>query len=423
MSSIFEKTPINLEYKSPIGNRIALVAGTPNYNASLLDNALCKQIADCGFNLVATSVGISNITESLENCASNGLKLFLYNATSLSWTYGSSYIKDFRNKKGLAGWILKSRITEADLKDQDLIWSYHCILCNDSEIQHPILMAFTADWDRDYKNEKIESFPTFIANFQNIFRPSFWNFIYFPDLTKSATDNKIESDRILTFYRNLQYFAYISRYTVTPIWMYCRCQKISNYYGYYGAIPTLTSLRINVFSALAYGLQGIYYWNYKKSQGEVYGEAPINENGVITNTWSVVKTVNEEVNAFNDVFAGSELLDARHFRNPWIEGLKKFENPIGPLLGIDTIGTTNTSKYGFLISHLFNVKDGKPQNYLVILCNEYNQDNIMVQFNFSNYWEIFRLVKNGNSYNEVELNGDSLQAYVEPGNYYIFRWE
>ena len=421
MSSIFEKTPINLEYKSPIGNRIALVAGTPNYNASLLDNALCKQIADCGFNLIATSVGVDYIPDSLNYCKSNGLKLFLYNATALSDEYASRFINKYKVYDGLGGWILKFSLLENDLKDTDLIEAYKRIV--DLDPNHPVFIPINGDWEKDRNNQPINSFPSFISEVQCKFEPSFWTYIYFPDLTKTANDTEIGSDRILAFYRNLQYFAYISRYTVTPIWMYCRCQKITNYYGYYGAKPTLSSLRIIVFSALAYGLQGIYYWNYKKSPGSSYEDAPINENGVETDTWNLVKNVNEEVKAFNDVFAGCELLDARHFRNPWIVGLKKFENPIGPLLGIEKISNGKDLKYSFLISHLFNIRNGIPQNYLVILCNGYDQDNLIMQLNFSDYWKIYRLSKNADAYTEVEFKNKSLQFVASPGRYYIFRWE
>ena len=49
MASIFQKTPENREYQSPV-NGIVLMARTPILNSNTLDNTLCSKIRSNGFN-------------------------------------------------------------------------------------------------------------------------------------------------------------------------------------------------------------------------------------------------------------------------------------------------------------------------------------------------------------------------------------
>lgn len=446
MASIFSKDPENLIFKNPTPGEITLVAGLPVSTSETLTADRCNQIKECGFNAVSAIIGMSYIKDSLINCGDAGLKMFLLNGTLKNPEINQDFIDRYGAYPGLGGWLLNKNIHFSTLVDivegkevQDYI-AYKDIIAKDKN-HHPIFIGLPGDWDYDNSHHKISDYtinrskldyPTFIAEFQRLFQPSFWPVAYFADM-KSIKGNELTTEeRYAAYCRTLQYYSYLSRYTMSPFWAFCRCQAVTDYYGFVGEPVTLASLRGNVFTALAYGAQGIYYWDYKQSAGPEYSYAPIDSNGNKTRTWDMVRTVNEEVKAFNDIFYGSELIDCRHWPAK-VTGsgteaskmMRYWQYPVGPLMNI-TLQTS--SSLGLMVSYLS--KEGK--NYLVIVCNALypmtssnsgEEEELNVRLTFSDYWTIRRLVKSGTGYIKIIITDYSSIYKFVPGSYMIFSWE
>src|SRR5437868_3488260 len=69
-------------------------------------------------------------------------------------------------------------------------------------------------------------------------------------------------------------------------------------------IPTIEQLRVQVFSDLAYGAQGIQYFTYWTSKSDTWNfhEAPIDVSGKRTAVYDRVKQMNAEIRALSPVF-------------------------------------------------------------------------------------------------------------------------
>lgn len=434
MASIFESNPTNGEYYPLPDKQIALVAGYPNITGLPLDEALCKKVAECGFNITsATLFNDDYIEQSLINCQKNGLKLYVHNER-LSIEEEALKLKNkFSDYEGLGGWILSLDISEQEIdliKEEDKAKNEgDKNLTEEIKDKHNVLIGLSGDWNHDRNGPYQCGYPNYIAKFQKKFNPAFWAFSYFPDIKDG------DNERYLNFYKTIQYFAYISRYTASPFWVFCRCQGFKVNGIDKAPAPTLQGLRGFVFASLAYGAQGIYYWNYRQNQNidseypTVFNNAPIDYTGNETAVWDMVKKVNEEVKGYNEIFFGCEMVDCRHITdlaNP--KWLKIMKYPIGPLEKIErTLGGD------ILISHIFN----NDKNYLVVIYNPFGKATMpslpdplipepkitsRVELTFNPYWKVYRVSSTDRGL--VESVPFSPTAYnLNDGDYLIFRWE
>ena len=442
MSSIFEYGPVNPVFKSPTPGVISIVAGIPNEGDSPLDDELCQQLSECGFNAAAAVISTNNsgISTSLENCYNHGISLFIGNG-NLYNQYLTPFIDSYKNRKGLGGWFMKLNLSPKELenintgKDTSLLDSYNKIKKSDPD--HPTLLGLGGDWNLDRNGDAISSYPDYVAKFQKKFEPSFWPILFFPDVMKGK-ETDVPEARQLMFYKTLQYFAYISRFTSTPFWFTCRCQAFKDYNGYNAQAPTLSMLRGIVFTALAYGAQGIYYWNYRQnynSGSTVFSDAPVKLNGLVKNDtiWDIVKTVNKEIQDYNKIFCGCEVIDCRHVTKlSHNKSLKTMDGtvtdtvddslrslPMGPLTGVSYLGTD------LLISHIFN----NEENYLVIVNDPFHAEILdnpikkQVRFNFNFYWKIYRCQSENGVLTQTEITNNLKSYTLNPGDYLIFKWE
>ena len=442
MSSIFEYLPENPVFQSPTPGVISIVAGIPNEGDSPLDDELCQQLSECGFNAAAAVISTANsgISTSLENCYNHGISLFIGNG-NLYNQYLTPFIDSYKNRKGLGGWFMKLNLSPKELEninsgeDTSILDSYNKI--KDLDPDHPTLLGLGGDWNLDRNGDAIGSYPDYVAKFQEKFEPSFWPILFFPDVMKEGETN-ISEERQLMFFKTLQYFAYVSRYTCTPFWFTCRCQAFKDYNGYNALTPRLSMLRGIVFTALAYGAQGIYYWNYRQNYNSgktVFSAAPIQTNGLVKNNniWDIVKAVNMEIRAYNKIFCGCEVIDCRHVTKlSHNKSLKTMNDtvddkmddskgflPMGPLMSVAYRGND------LLISHIFN----NEENYLVIVNDPFQAETseipvlTTVNFNFNFYWKIYRCKSENGVLTQTEITNNQIPYIVNPGDYFIFKWE
>ena len=426
MSSIFQTTPTNEPYNSPTPGQISIVAGRANADPNGMTDEYCKTMADCGFNAATAHLGDAYTKETLANCAKNGISLFLSNANLTKYT--SSYIKPYKNLEGLGGWILSFNMLPYGIKQIIEKYKVNKEINEADDQKHPVFVGVSGDWNYDSDHEIIRSYPEYVEGIEYGFSPTFWPVFYFPDLTPLSGDSNEEEERQLMYYKTLQYFAYVSQFTNVPFWFSIRCQAFNSIYGLKGDIPNERLMRGLVFTALAYGSQGLYYWNYRQngpSGNTTYSNAPVDINGNKTETWDIVKAINDEVKAFNDVFCGCEMLDCRHKSGRKnTQSLKPFENAMGPLIDI----TCSGYEVNVIVSHIWN----NEKNYLVVVFNPfgspfYGSDKPIiirpVTLKFSEYWKVYRLQKQNAGYREVELVDYDYSHLPYQGDYLIFRWE
>lgn len=145
------------------------------------------------------------------------------------------------------------------------------------------------------------------------------------------------------FYKNLELVSSDARKAGIPFWAYGRIiGGVSPY-----PVPNAADLTFEVFSALAYGAQGISYYTYAAYErpGDT---APVDGNGQKTQLWYTLRKVNTQIRNLKDVFLGCEVIQTGHTGAKIPEGTKRLTSLPAPFTDL------RSGEAGILFSHLRN---------------------------------------------------------------------
>jgi len=113
------------------------------------------------------------------------------------------------------------------------------------------------------------------------------------------------------WYENLEIISDEAHKAEKPFWAFALTTAHWSF-----PIPTLADLRLQVFSNLAYGAQGIQYFTYwtPTPYGWVdFHDGPIDLNtNQRTPTWFTVQQMNREIKALSKVFLGAQVIKVEH---------------------------------------------------------------------------------------------------------------
>lgn len=148
---------------------------------------------------------------------------------------------------------------------------------------------------RQYVHEYIKQVPV-----------GFVSFDYYP----------VMKDRIFkNWYENLELIASESKKAGLPFWAFA---LTTNYDNDHVTPQTLAAIRLQVFTNLAYGAQGIQYFTYWSAtsvnapSGEDQRGAPISATGKRSVVYDRVKQISAEIQNLAKVFSGAKVLSVRH---------------------------------------------------------------------------------------------------------------
>jgi hypothetical protein len=108
------------------------------------------------------------------------------------------------------------------------------------------------------------------------------------------------------WYEGLEIVSAESRKLGLPFWAFA----LASSYNELHPEPTIPALRLQMFSNLAYGAQGLEYWSYRMSQG--LRSAPVGLDGKRTVVYDRIKQVNSEIQTLSGVFAGAKVVSVNH---------------------------------------------------------------------------------------------------------------
>jgi len=159
---------------------------------------------------------------------------------------------------------------------------------------------------KEYVQEYIKQIPV-----------QFVSFDYYP----------VMKDRLSkTWYENLELIAAESKKAGLPFWAFA---LTTNYDNDHVTPQTIAAMRLQIYSNLAYGAQGIQYFTYWSAtsvnapSGEDQRGAPISATGKRSVVYDRVKQMSREIQNLSGVFLGSKVISVRH------TGLEK--NPAGTI--------------------------------------------------------------------------------------------
>ena len=148
---------------------------------------------------------------------------------------------------------------------------------------------------KEYVQEYIKQIPV-----------QFVSFDYYPVL----------KDRIYkNWYENLELIAAESKKAGLPFWAFA---LTTNYDNDHVTPQTIAAMRLQIYSNLAYGAQGIQYFTYWSAtsvnapSGEDQRGAPISATGKRSVVYDRVKQMSSEIQNLSGVFLGSKVVSVRH---------------------------------------------------------------------------------------------------------------
>jgi hypothetical protein len=205
------------------------------------------------------------------------------------------------------------------------------------------------------------------------------------------------------WYENLEIISSAARKAGKPFWAFA----LSVAHGPY-PIPTIAQLRLQVFSDLVYGAQGIQYFTYWTPYDTTwkFNNGPISLEGKRTVVYDRIKQVNREIKNLSDVFLGAQVISVTHTGNKIPEGTKKYEKLPQPILNLETEGI------GGIVSVL---KNGR-KSYLAVVNRDFINPMKLIIKCESNVKKVF---KDGSM---VPANVYQDNTQIDPGDIAIFSW-
>ncbi|MEY8759768.1 hypothetical protein [Chryseobacterium tongliaoense] len=206
------------------------------------------------------------------------------------------------------------------------------------------------------------------------------------------------------FYENLEIIRSQSQKFNKPFWGFA-CTAIHFEYRQ----PTLASLRLQQFGNILYGAQGIQYYTYWSVNDlhwrqNNYSYAIVDEKGNPTPTYSIVKTVNEQIQKLAWIFSGAKSDAVYHMGNEIPSGTSKLYSVPKQFKVFSTYGKNA------LISLM-----SKGKNKFIIVQNKSLNENLNLDYrlqialkkvdNNSGKSKLLSVLK---KYNDIILPGDIL---------------
>jgi hypothetical protein len=136
------------------------------------------------------------------------------------------------------------------------------------------------------------------------------------------------------WYQNLEIVSAAARKADKPFWAFA----LSVAHGAY-PVPTVAHLRVQAYSNLAYGAQGLQYFTYWTSKSDTWDfhEGPILPDGKRSATYDRVRDVNRVVQALRTVFLGAKVESVGHTGATLPVGTRRFQ-PVAPVRSLTTEG-------------------------------------------------------------------------------------
>jgi hypothetical protein len=207
------------------------------------------------------------------------------------------------------------------------------------------------------------------------------------------------------WYENLEIISAAARKAGTPFWAFALAVAHNPY-----PIAETPHLRLQVYSNLAYGAQGIQYFTYWTTPSDTWNfhEGPIRIDGKRSPVYDRVREVNREVHALGGLFLGAEVVSVGHTGALIPAGTRAYQ-PEGPVKSLTTTGM------GAVVSSL---KKGSRRTLLVV--NRDVNAPMPLEVRFDPPADVRAVKKDGTAGEPIRSD---YRADLGPGDAAIFVWE
>lgn len=386
----FVKTKAVLPVIPNVKAQIPIVAwvGIPQDKGTL---ARYQEMSKAGITQSYVPFSDANVMETALNMAHEaGIKLFI-SCPELT-SNPEIIVKRFMNHPALAGYYLRDEpgrnefpalgllVNRIKAIDKDHI-CYVNLLPNFAEVNQLGVKSY-----QEYLDSFIKEVPVQLLSFDN-----------YPVIGSANTS--IRED----WYKNLEMVAEGAKNSNKPFWAFALTTAFSPY-----PLPTLATIRLQVYSDLAYGAQGIQYFTYWTLTDPAIGfhNAAITPDGKQTDVYNKIQQISKEIKSLSNVFFRATMISVAHTGNTIPAGTKPFTQLPKPIMLLKTDGI------GAVISIL--KKNGN--TFLVVVNRDFTT---AMSLKIKCVSGVSRVLKNGSSIPQsISVN----KVKINPGDIAIYKW-
>lgn len=348
-----------------------------------------QELADAGFTTsMSPFSSLAETLRALDAAKDSGVKLFVLCPELRSAP--AETVQALRAHPALAGYHLVDEPSAAAFPDL-AAWA-KAIQAVDAD--HPCYINLFPTY-ASKEQLGANGYQEYVDSFLRTVPVPFLSYDHYP--TKFA---KLDLD----FYANLELVAAASRKAGKPFWGFYQSVR-------WNTMPARTpaELRLEAFSNLLYGAQGIQaftYWVPPPNATERFHDAPISADGRRGDLYGMVKTLNAEIRALSRVFFNAQVVQVLHAGSTPAPKAAPF-SPFPPIRTLDA-GSGDA-----VVSHL---KNGA-REYVAIL-NRSIDATLALKIGFDDARKAVEILKDGK---DRPAAGGGFS--VEPGDVLIFEFK
>jgi hypothetical protein len=203
------------------------------------------------------------------------------------------------------------------------------------------------------------------------------------------------------WYEGLGIFSDEAKKMDKPFWAFA----LASSYNDLHPVPTIPALRLQLYSNLAYGAQGLEYWSYWMSQG--LRSAPIGMDGKRTVIYDRIKEVNKEIQDLAGVFVGSKVVSVNHTGVVIPRGTTRLTTLPWAIKVFETEGS------GALVSIL----EKGENSYFVVINRDLKENMLMVIYGDESLKKVLKdgsVIKAKKYSNTTEIEPGDIAVYMFP---------
>ena len=378
------------QHKLKSSGQIPILAwiGVPQEETTV---ARYQEMRESGININFSSfTNVEAMAQALKIAQKTGVKMII-SCPELK-SEPEKTVKQFMHHPAVAGYFLRDEPGRKDFKELS-DWAKRIQSIDDKHYCYLNLLPNYANEDqlgvktyREYVNTFIKEVPLQLLSFD-----------HYPII--GETSESIREH----WYENLEIFSDEAAKANKPFWAFALTVSHGPY-----PIPTLAMLRLQVYSDLAYGAQGIQYFTYwtpKDTQWNFHN-GPITLESKRSEVYDKIKVMNGEIQKLAPVFLGAKLVSVAHTGKNIPVGTKRLVSLPKPIQVLETEGL------GAVVSVLEKGTD----SFLVVV----NRDMVKtMKLTIKGDSTVDKVLKDGSL---VPADTYMSTIVVEPGDVAIYRW-
>lgn len=340
------------------------------------------------------------VQKALDVAQQTGIKLII--SCPEMATAPEATVKRFMKHPALAGYYLRDEPSADEFADLG-VWAKKIQAVDKEHFCYLNLFPTYASLDQ----LKATSYRNHVQRFIKEVPTQILSYDHYPIIVEKE-GLKLRDD----YYENLEICSSEARKAGKPFWAFALAVAHDPY-----PIPDLAQLRVQMFSNLAYGAQGLQYFTYwtpGKNPHWNFHHGPIGLDGKRTDVYDKVKALNQEIKALTPIFLGGKVVKVSHTGGHTPTGAQAFTTLPGKVTRLEIKGSGNDAKQtGALISEIQNGS----HRYLVIVNKDF-QKQLMLEISLDN--GVKRVMKDGSL---VSAALYTPSQFIDPGDMHIYQLE